>query len=119
MIKVQLGAYAMVLIKFPEMRGKALQNIVDQRRSLMLNRKMPEEIVSEIRREVKEELRLPIEENLQQQPTMEDRTSESVAITEVRQCFMHTQKLYDGLDPICKPILRKLMLIYITNHLTE
>lgn len=112
-LKTQYGhiLYRQMLNKFPELRSKTLQNILDQRRQLFLRNRLPPGIVTQIRTEVAIELGL-------QAPAIQAAVQDQVNIT-IMDPFTPEERVildrlnanimkYQGTSPSCRPKIPRL-----------
>lgn len=111
--------YDEMMRRFPELRGKTIQNILDQRRQLFIKQRLPVHETQRIRREVAEELGMIAVEQEddppgEQQPQQEDMTTDN----EQRVVCRNLQKniiLYAGTDPLRRPKIPRLKTRKDTN----
>lgn len=97
--------------RFPELRHKTVQNILDQRRSLFTSHRLPADIVAAIRTDVSRELGL-----LSTSSSDEEGNAEEAILTSANNplsdLFAENEILYGGMDPTARPRLPRL----ITNR---
>lgn len=107
-----------ILAKHPILKGKSVQNIIDQKRVILNNNRIPPEDIEEIRREVAMELGL--ETNVDQKPADNEPNSpqtEDQPVTPIEICFQKNILLYRKLEVTKMPRLQKLYTNKNTHHI--
>lgn len=104
--------HRMVVEKFPDISHKTVQNIIDQKRSIFRNNRLPADTINRIRREVAIELGM-VEENedtAEEGPqNMSMISADGVPNQTLAEEEFHTQyTMYSGMDPNTRPRLPKL-----------
>lgn len=95
-----------VIEHFPNLRTKTVQNIIDQRRSIFINNRLPADTINRIKREVAAEL--GVEQPPEEEIEVETTGIQAPASCPESECFEKNHFQFNGLDPISKPPLPKL-----------
>lgn len=103
--------HRLVVEKFPSLRQKTVQNILDQRRSIFINNRLSADIINKIKHEVSVELGIQIYRETQEDTddvSADDQIQPMTPKTEVEDEFDRNFLKYHGADPTAKPMLPKL-----------
>ena len=98
--------YRLVIEKFPNHRHQTVQNILDQRRSIFINNRLRAEILRQIKSEVAVELGM---NSAEEDVATEETPTEQIAPNRTKLEFEKNFMLYDGLSPLEKPRLPKVI----------
>lgn len=104
-----------VIEKYPYLRNKTVQNIIDQRRSVFTNKRLPPETLQRIKLEVSTELGMDILE----EPEPREETQEPIAQSHEQEQFADNHMKYHEMDPLSKPKLPKLIYNQRTNKIID
>lgn len=98
-----------VIEKYPQLKTKTMQNILDQRRSIFRNKRLPAETINRIKDEVEIELGMKEKKTSPKNtPTKRDSPRPDRPLTDEEEEFQRCSMLYNGVDPTLKPHLPKL-----------
>lgn len=103
--------HRLVIEKFPQLNHKTVQNILDQRRSIFINSRLPSQVINQIKDEIAVELGMkdPEQQIAQQQQHPETMMTEpQLPLSTTEESFRISLMKYDGIEPTHKPRLPKL-----------
>lgn len=107
----------MVVTQYPQLHSKTIQNILDQRRSLMVNMRITADRLNAIKHAVAVELGLLHDgehelleiDDTNNIPNIE--TEHTQVLNQIEEEFIRAYMLYEGLDPTLRPTIPKLKIM--------
>lgn len=99
--------YNEMVVKYPVLRVKKIQNIIDQKRTIITKNRIPDERIQQIRREVARELGIDNEEEQDIAPATQS-PEINTEETNIEKCYHKNWRLYEGMDPTKRPKLPRL-----------
>lgn len=116
-IRTQYSAelYKRMCDAFPELRNKTLQNILDQRRQLFKNNRIPQPVIAKVREEVQKELGMITTTNADEDKQTPADVETQSPDDKYTATLCRNLMLYKGTDPTKRPKLMRLRMKLDTN----